>query len=117
MGIDITFEWRLDPGSIADAAAAGLNAAVEFVANPVTQRTPLEAGDLRGSMTIHHATAARLEAGITFNSVYARYQHELAASYRTTPGTSSHYLSGPWMENQDTMRRIIAQTIGGTFGR
>lgn len=116
MGVTITFDWRLEPETILQAAADGLNAAVEFVANPVTKRTPLESGDLRQSMTVHHANAAKLEAGITFNSVYARYQHELAASYRTTAGTSSHYLSGPWIENQDVMRQLIAQTLKGAFG-
>lgn len=98
-----------------DAAALGaqaLNNAVEYVAPIVTDRTPRLEGDLRGGMVVHHADAGNLESGITFHSVYARYQHELNASYRTEPGTSSHYLEGPMMEEEANIQAVIANTIG-----
>lgn len=109
--IDIETSWDVTPQSVTAAAANGLNRAVEAVAPEVTRRTPRLDGDLRQSMNVHHATPSNLEAGISFSSVYARYQHELAASYRSTPGTSSHFLSGPWKENADLMRQILEQAI------
>lgn len=109
--LDIEVHWHINPAGATSAAAAGLNRAVETVAPIVTQRTPRLYGDLRASMNVHHASAGNLEAGISFTSPYARYQHELAAAYRSTPGTSSHFLSGPWKENADLMRQIVAQAI------
>lgn len=109
--MDIRLDWKLAPDAGRRGAADGLTRAVEHVAAVVTDRTPLEDGDLRASRTVHHATPGNLEAGISFGSVYARRQHELVTGNRHTPGTTSHYLSGPWREEAATMQALIAEGI------
>ncbi|MGO2113089.1 MAG: hypothetical protein ACTH31_15905, partial [Pseudoclavibacter sp.] len=69
---------------IGDALAQGLNQAVEHLDGEVQPRTPYLTGDLERSKVIHHASPNDLEAGISFNTPYARRQHELATPNRTT---------------------------------
>lgn len=105
------FSWH--PPDYNQAAAAALNAGVEYVAPVVEERTPRLEGDLRGSMVVHHASAGNMEAGITFHSIYARYQHEGVGFHHTEPGTTDHYLEGPMMEEQDAILAVIANTLKG----
>lgn len=98
-----------------EAMVEGLSKAVRFVEGTVIERTPLLGGDLRGAMTFHPASLTDPVSGITFNSIYARYQHELAASYRSTPGTSSKYLEGPFRENEAAMYDIVRQNVAAAL--
>lgn len=110
--MSVQMSW--EPPDIGALAAAALTAAVEYVANPVEARTPYLEGDLRRSRVVHHASPSNLEAGITFHTPYARIVHELPSSANfTTPGTSSQFLEGPWMEHGDDMRNIIANVLRG----
>lgn len=109
--MDVRVTWN--PPKPGDAIASGLTAAVEHLAGEVTPRTPRLTGDLRQNMVVHHANTGSLEAGITFHSPYARRQHELETGNRTTPGTTGHFLEGPFNEQRETMMRLIANTIRG----
>jgi hypothetical protein len=109
--MSVNIQWH-DP-DIPGLAAQALNNAVEHVAPAVTARTPRLEGDLRASMVVHHASEGDLEAGVTFHSPYARRQHELETPNRTEPGTTGHYLEGPWMEEEAAMRAILANTMRG----
>lgn len=92
-----------------DASRRGLEKAAEHVLGIAQQRVPLEEGILQDSgRTVVDSTA--LTAGVTFDTVYARRQHE-ELTWRHAPGRTAKYVEGPLTEEAARCRGIIAAEI------
>lgn len=92
-----------------DASRRGLEKAAEHVLGIAQQRVPLEEGILQDSGRTVVDTDA-LTAGVTFDTVYARRQHEELA-WRHAPGRTAKYVEGPLTEEAARCRGIIAAEI------
>lgn len=87
----------------------GLTLASEHLLQVSRTRVPLEEGTLERSGTAS-VDPAELRAAVSYDTVYARYQHE-RLDLRHTNGRTAKYLEGPLLEEQDTLQEIIATQI------
>lgn len=92
-----------------EASRRGLEKAAEHVLGITRQRVPLEEGTLQNSGRAVVDTSA-LTAGVTYDTVYARRQHE-ELTWRHAPGRTAKYVEGPLTEEAGRVRGIIAAEI------
>lgn len=92
-----------------EASRRGLELAANHVLGIAQQRVPLEEGTLQDSGRAVVDTAS-LTAGVTFDTVYARRQHE-ELTWRHAPGRTAKYVEGPLTEEAARCRGIIGAAI------
>lgn len=96
--------------AITDAALAGLNRGAEHLRGATIPRTPLQRGDLRGSLTVVPADAVTMRAAVVTDSPYAVRQHE-ELGYRHPEGGEAKYLERTAHDEEDTIAGIIQKAI------
>jgi hypothetical protein len=102
------------------AAAKGVELGLEHVLAESKKLVPLEEGTLErsGKVTID---AERLEGTVSYDTVYARRQHE-ELTWKHAPGRQAKYLEQPMHTEAPKVLEIIAATIrresffGGRLG-
>lgn len=88
-------------------AVRGLNQAAAFAHSVAVPRTPIEMGDLRGSLQIEPASVANPQAAIHTNLPYAVAQHE-RMDYAHPRGGQAKYLESAVNDSRQQMLRIIS---------
>jgi hypothetical protein len=108
--------WRGDEYSalFREAAAQGLTLGAEYLLGEAIPRTPLMDGPLRESGAVEPATPGDLEAVVSFDTPYARRQHE-ELDWQHDDGEAK-YLERPLEEKADEIQGIIARQIGDIRG-
>lgn len=109
--LHVDFTPGKDPVGLAVGLARGINKAAENVAAKAMPLTPQDEGDLRGSQTVHEATAGDLKAAVSYDTPYAVRQHEELGYHHTEPGTQAKYLESPMNSSRDESMQIIAQAV------
>ncbi|MEV6569925.1 minor capsid protein [Streptomyces sp. NPDC051577] len=90
------------------AAENGLQQALEHLLAEANKRVPLDEGTLeRSGRVIRNG----LEGGVTYDTVYARRQHE-ELGWKHLPGRTPKYLEIPMNTERDTMLRLMAVPLG-----
>ncbi|RSD22256.1 hypothetical protein EIY87_09320 [Amycolatopsis eburnea] len=89
------------------AAELGLLLGAEHVLQASRAVVPLEEGTLERSGT---ATQEGLTAAVSYDTVYARYQHE-RLDLRHANGRTAKYLEGPLNAERETVGEIIAAEL------
>lgn len=113
--IELTNNGPVNAAAIQAAVAEGLNRGAEYVATQALPLTPMVEGDLRGTQQVHEASAGDLEADVSYDSVYAVYQHEGVGFHHTEPGTQAKYLEQPFNESKDAVLQMIAAAVKGAL--
>lgn len=104
-------EWnaaRVD-AVVSDAAADGLQDALEHLLGASRARVPIEEATLERSGATDIDRAA-LRGVVSYDTPYAARQHE-ELTWRHDPGRTAKYLEGPAAEEADTMQALIAARI------
>lgn len=93
------------------SAARGLALAAEHVLSESNKRVPIEEGTLErsGSTSVDERN---LQAVVSYDTPYSVVQHE-DMSLRHDNGREAKYLENAMNAETDTVRKIIADTIGG----
>lgn len=102
------------------AAAHGVELGLEHVLAEAKKIVPLDDGTLErsGKVTVD---ATKLEGTISFDTPYARRQHE-ELTWKHAPGRQAKYLEMPFNRDREVVLAIIAATIrreafaGGRLG-
>jgi hypothetical protein len=89
-----------------DAAADGLNAALEHLLAASRARAPIEEGTLERSARADIDRAA-LRGVVSYDTPYAARQHE-ELTWRHDPGRTAKYLEGPAAEETAALQAVIA---------
>lgn len=89
------------------AARRALKVAAEHVLQKSREVVPLEEGTLERSGV---ASAEGYTAAVSYDTVYARYQHE-RLDLRHAPGRTAKYLEGPLNAERDTVAEILAAAL------
>lgn len=97
--------------AVTAGSVRGVNRAAERVRAVAVARTPLDRGDLRGSLTVVPATLGRPRAAIVSNLPYAVRQHE-ELSYHHRDGQAK-YLESAVNDEAENISAIIAQAVKG----
>jgi hypothetical protein len=92
-----------------EAAAHGLELGMEHVLAESKKLVPLEEGTLERSGKAQVDTA-KLEGFVSFDTVYARRQHE-ELTWKHAPGRQAKYLEQPFNTEAPTVLSIIAAEI------
>lgn len=90
-------------------AIAGLKSASEHLLGQARQETPLQEGHLERSGR-PHLYPSTLMAAVSFNTPYARIQHE-SPHFRHPIRGKAYYLRDPFRRERKTMLAIIATAI------
>ena len=91
------------------AAARGLKRSAEHLLTESRKVVPHEDGDLERSGTAS-VNAAQLKAAVSYDTPYARRQHE-ELTWRHKAGRTAKYLERPLSEERTTMSAIMAAEI------
>jgi hypothetical protein len=106
-------DFRWDGEAIAEkmiaAAARGLNILGEHVLNLSNDRIPLDEGTLERSGVVN-VDEQTLEANITYDTPYARRQHE-DLTLRHPNGRRAKFLESAWRESSHLAPQIIGNQI------
>jgi hypothetical protein len=92
-----------------EGAALGLLLGAEHVLQEANMRVPLLEGTLERS-GVPSVDEARLTAAVSYDTVYAVYQHE-RLDLRHAPGRTAKYLEVPLNASRETVAAIIAAQI------
>ncbi len=107
----LDFHW--DGAVIAEkmtaAAARGLNILGEHVLNESNDRVPLDEATLQRSGQVN-VDPVTLEANITYDTPYARRQHE-DLTLRHPNGRRAKFLESAWRESKHLAPKIIGEQI------
>jgi hypothetical protein len=95
---------RLGRGRGRRAAEEGLQKALEHLLNKANEIVPLDEGPLMHSGRI---VRTGLNGFVTYDSVYARRQHE-ELTWKHAPGRKAKYLEGPMNSEREVMLRHMA---------
>lgn len=122
MAQSTSFKWtgRAWMARTRQAAAHGIELGLEHVLAESKKLVPLEEGTLErsGKVTVD---AARLEGAVSYDTVYARRQHE-ELTWKHAPGRQAKYLEQPAHTEAEKVVEIVAATIrresflGGRLG-
>lgn len=106
-------EFRWDSESAAEkmikGAARGLNILGEHVLNESNDRVPLDEATLQRSGTVN-VDEKTLEANITYDTPYAKRQHEDLTLVHPN-GRRAKFLESAWRESQHLAPQIIGNQI------
>jgi hypothetical protein len=91
-------------------ALRGLRLAAEHILQVSKTQVPLEEGTLErsGKVTVDES---RLEAAVSYDTVYAVRQHEELTWHHPVPGRKAKYLEDPMREEHDRAMEIIAAQV------
>ena len=111
----ITWHGQVDE-RIEDAAAAGMLEACEVLLGQAIDETPYVEHLLRNSGTTDvEASGGKVTGAVSFNTPYARRQHEDLTLDHPQPGTKAKFLERPANAYGPTMQTIIANHIAGVI--
>lgn len=107
----VTMRWeggRLGATTRGRAAAGeGLQKALEHLLSEARKIVPIDEGTLERSGRV---VRNGLEGGVTFDTVYARRQHE-ELTWKHKPGRSAKYLEIPYNRERDVMLALMAVSL------
>jgi len=96
---------------LAEAAADGMDDAMQHLLTESRKLAPIEEGTLERSGTATTASEGdAVEGAVSYNTPYAVIQHE-KTGYRHDAGRQAKYLEDPWVAEADTMGDIIATAM------
>jgi hypothetical protein len=104
-------DWNGDEVEVLSRAGAteGLTVAAEYLLGEARKVVPLEEGTLERS-GVAQVDEATLTGAVSFDTVYAVYQHE-ELGLRHAPGRTAKYLETPAIAKADVIRDLIAARI------
>lgn len=103
---------------VQDAAQKGVAEGMMALQTAGIKYTPKgETGYLRASSRITPIlmTTTGISVALTYDAIYARYQHEGYGFNFTTPGTGAGYLQRAVDENEHVVKQIITNHIKGAL--
>lgn len=111
MTMTTTFDWNgaAVTGRMKVGGVKGLEIASEHLLQVSRTRVPLEEGTLERS-GVASVDAERLVGGVSYDTVYAVYQHE-RLDLRHAQGRTAKYVEEPLLEEHETLQGIIAAQI------
>lgn len=89
------------------AAEEGLQKALEHLLTEANKLVPLDEGTLERSGRV---VRDGLEGGVTYDTVYARRQHE-ELTWKHLPGRTAKYLEKPMISERETMLALMAVSL------
>lgn len=95
------------PKAVVRAAVAGVNDALEFLGEQSNRTVPIEEGTLARSMTVVEATVDRPVGAVTYDTPYARRQHE-DTRLSHDPGRRAKWLERTFHEQAARVGQHIA---------
>lgn len=98
---------RLRTGRGRRMAEEGLQKGLEHVLNKAQELVPLEEGTL---LRTGRVVREGLNGGVTFDTVYARRQHE-ELTWKHLPGRTAKYLEKPMNSERDVVLRLMAVSL------
>lgn len=113
---------------VVEAAARGMEKAIQELSDDANKLAPKDKGKLRSSKKINLDTrnGLRITGTVSFSAVnrskkgwnfnYALYLHEVADFDPTTPGTGPKFLERPLKAHYRRYQKIIADEIRKEFG-
>ncbi|MEV4053037.1 hypothetical protein AB0J55_17780 [Amycolatopsis sp. NPDC049688] len=104
---EVTWHGGLIDERAESAAEHGLALGAEHVLQASRAVVPLEEGTLERSGVASHEGLA---AAVSYDTVYARYQHE-RLDLRHANGRTAKYLEGPLNAEQATVAEILAAEL------
>jgi hypothetical protein len=114
VSIETRLTWYGDAVLAREKAGAdkGTSDAAQHLLQVSQQRVPLEEGTL---LRTGRVIGSGLRKGVTYDTVYARRQHE-ELTWRHDPGRTAKYLEGPLNEEAETLQRIIGEAVAKALG-
>lgn len=112
--VDITYHGDKVLAQIVAGAFNGIEQAAEHLLQVSSQLAPHQEGILAGSGTVT-ADESTDTAAVSFNTVYARRQHE-ELTWRHKPGKQAKYLEEPALTERPIMLAIIAKAVRRAIG-
>lgn len=98
------------------AAHAGLAEGARAVETVSASRAPIETGRLRNSVntTMPLSMSDEMTAVVSFNVIYARYQHE-GVHFNHPRGGQAKFLSQTIEDQEPLVRQVIANHVRGAL--